>query len=681
MAKPLKRQNELWEAAISKIDDRYSKWMDYWTTYHQWCRLVFRLYLARNEWTSIGRRARLTLSLPFSIIETVAAETYRALYDEQPYFKQKPIGKEDEEFAESVSLYTAHQMDQNHMRIKGYIFEKNRLMFGLSWAFVPWTVAREWKRRESQVMQPAKRYILDSKGQPVFNDDGMPKSEDIINPMTGKPIMQPKMDMFTGRPVTEKKFVKEVTKDYWEFKPLYPWQVIADPAITDPFQVQSGGEGIIINQYLSNSELWKLQRDGVYYNVDEYFDTKEEDSEDNDRQTFDVPREDEDLAEDMKEGYSYKRNLNLVRQWWGKMSVREDKNGNLIYDKNAEPVEVIVDKVNNTCLRCRRNVIDEQIRPIVAAQCHPIADHLISPGLLQAVESELRELQTFKTARVDNITQKMNPMYQVRDGSLLAKRDLRYRPFGLVPVSAIDQDLKEFPTPDIVVQADRSVGELEYSIQNATNALSASQNASNVGQAFGKTARGIDFFQNRMMSRLKVIVDVGEEQLFSQLSDITNSYNKQFLTKQTDFQVIGRQNPYLKITPEAYMNRRDMLPIGASRKLSRGQMLQIYDRILTSPEALKGFIKIDYLVKEMIKLTDAFPDPEKLLYTDEERQKMAAETPPDVKKAMNISVNFADLNEQEKVYLMTRLLKENPEELQSPQAQLPPGIPAQVVNG
>jgi hypothetical protein len=294
---------------------------------------------------------------------------------------------------------------------------------------------------------------------------------------------------------------------------------------------------------------------------------------------------------------------------------------------------------------------------------------LISPGLLQAVESELRELQTFKNVRLDNVTQRMNPMYQVRLGSQLAKRDLRYEPYRKVLVSQIDGDIREFPAPELGNGFDGSLAELNYDIQNATNALNASQGSSNVGQAFGRTAAGINFFQSRMQHRLQVIVDVGEEQLFGSLSDIVNSYNKQFLKNPKDFQVVGRPNPYLTITPEAYMQRRDLVPVGASRKLNRGQMIQLLDRMLTEASVLKDFFKIDVLVHEMVKMSEAFPNPDKILYTAAERQQMAttaASQHPEVKKGLNITINWKDLEPGLKQALVSTLMNQKPQEMTSP---------------
>lgn len=632
MARVYKSDEQTWEEAVSLVSTRDKSWLKYWEEYHRWCRTIFRLYMSKNEFTSMGKRARLNLSLPFTIIETVAAETYRALFDEVPYWKQKPVGKEDDEPAKIVTDYVGYQTEQNKMRIQGYIFEKNRLMFGLSWAFVPWTYMKEWKRRDAQVMEPI--MAMNELGEQIPQ----------INPFNGEPMMKPSMDLF-GKPVTKKDFKKEVTFDCWEFEPLFPWHVRSDPAINNPLKIRNFGEGIIIDRYYSDHDLKQFERDGKYKNVSKYLGDIEEKREQEKRNNFRVLAEDEETSRDLNAGFSYKRNLHHIRQYWGKAPIvtQQRKSGEVvIWDSSAEPVEALIDTCDSECFRIIRNPIDEQLRPIVAAQCHPVADNLISPGLMQAVESEFREMIAFRNARMDNLSQSMNPMYNVRSGVNVPVRDLIYKPNGIRRTPNPETDIVQVQPPSLGLTLDKDLSQLEYNIQNATNALSASQGASNIGQAFGNTARGIDFFQSRMQSRLQVIVNVAEDQFFGPLSDIVNSYNQQFLTDEKDFSVIGKENVYLTIKPD-YLGRRDLIPVAAGKKLNRGKMLQLYDRMITEAASLKDFIKVDYLIREMIVATDAFPNPDKILYSQEEMQRMKAEQPDELKKNMSLSVAWKDL--------------------------------------
>lgn len=635
MARILKSEADSWDEAVAYVKKCDTTWLEYWEDYHRWCKAIFRLYLAKNEWTTLNKRARLALSLPFTIVETVAAETYKALFDEIPYWKQKPVGPEDEEAADIVSKYVGHQTEKNKLRIKGYIFEKNRLMFGLSWAFIPWTFLKEWKRREVQAEEPE----TDESGSPI------------INPFTGKPQMKPLIDLF-GNPVTRKEFKKEVSFDCWEFEPLLPWNVRSDPSIVDPNKLQNTGIGVIVDRFYSKQDLKSRYRDGIYKNVDKYFD--DEESDDVERSVATASDEDEEMARDLNAGYSYKRNLHHVRQFWGKAPIvsQQRKSGEvIIWDSSAEPVEALIDICGNQCLRLKRNPLDEQLRPVIATQCHPVADSLISPGLLQAVESEIKEYNAFRNARMDNLAQQMNPMYNVRAGVNVPVRDLRWRANGIIRTPNPESDIIPVPTPSLGQTLSQDLAGLDYSIQNATNALSAAQGTSNMGQAFGRTAAGINFFQSRMQSRIQVIVEVSEDQFFGRLSDIVNSYNTQFLTKPEDFAVIGSKNVYVTIRPD-YLSRRDLVPVSASRKINRAKMLPLYDRLITEASSLKDFIKVDYLIQEMIKTTDLFPNPEKVLYSEEERQKMQASQPDQIKKGMNLTVSWNDLEPEIKKVLL-----------------------------
>lgn len=653
MARVYKSDEQTWEEAVRLITCRDESWLKYWEDYHKWCRMTFRLYMSKNEWTSMGKRARLNLSLPFTIIETVAAETYRALFDEVPYWKQKPVGPEDDEPAKIVTEYVGNQTEKNKMRIQGYIFEKNRLMFGLSFGLVPWTYLKDWKRREVPVMEPI--MLLNENGEQVPQ----------LNPFNGEPLMKPSADLF-GKPILKKDFQKEVTFDCWEFEPLFPWHVRSDPAISNPLKLMNSGEGVIVDRYYSDHQLKQFEREKKYKNVSRYLQSLEDESYEKERNNFDVKREDEETSRDLNAGFSYKRNLHHIRQYWGKAPIvtQTRKSGEtVIWDNSAEPVEALIDICEKECFRIIRNPIDEQLRPVVAAQCHPVADNLISPGLIQSVESELREILAFRNARMDNLNQAMNPMHNVRSGVNVPVRDLMYRPNGVRRTPNPETDIVPVTPPALGMTLDKDLSQLEYNVQNATNALSAAQGASNVGQAFGNTARGIDFFQSRMQSRLQVIVNVAEDQFFGPLSDIVNSYNQQFLIDAKDFAVIGKENVYLTIKPD-YLNRRDLIPVSAGKKLNRGKMLQIYDRMITEAGTLKDFIKVDYLIREMIAATDAFPNPDKLLYSEEEMQKMQAEKPDELKKNMSLSVAWKDLEPQVKQAVLSVIFPHIAQQLQ-----------------
>lgn len=444
-----------------------------------------------------------------------------------------------------------------------------------------------------------------------------------------------------GKPVTKKVWKKEVTNDNWKFETLENWDVFPDPAIKSPADVRCKGTGVIVVKHFSEEKLREMERKGIYHNVDAYFQFLTNKRE--------ASRVITDIAASDKEGDDHLKDTYKVYQFWGMFPVNTviDKNGDevLEYDETAEPVECVIDipAEGGICFRIKRNPIDEQIRPIICNNINPQAQKLYCGGILHIIYSEYQVYKDFINSRAKNLNMRMNPMWFARTGALTALRNLKYSPNKILRTSNPEGDLVPVPTPGLGETYAQDVGMLQMEMQESTGSIKASQKSGNMGQAFARTAAGINFFQERMGKRLGIIVDCMEYFMLGGLFDVVNSYNKQFLTDPKAFAVIGKQNAYLTIKPESFLRRIDWYPVGAGSRLKRGEQITILDRIMTELKSFSDYINVKKILQKYVKITGLFSDISEIEYTPEERQQIMASKQPEVKENVNLSISFDDL--------------------------------------
>lgn len=623
--------------ACEHIRNLYSSWSDYWKPIHDHYKVLYDEYSAQTNVLENGNVAKVKPSLLFSIVETLVSEMYSAFYDETPYLLSKPTKEADVESSEIVTEYTQHQINSNGMKIDSIPFLRSFVLYSLAWSFIPWEYTEEFKRREQDVLEPVLQQPFDQFGNPLTDDKGnlLPPSP-VMDPITGAPQMRPVIGA-DGKIKKQKVWMKEVTSDIWKYETLEPWDVVADPKIKSPADVRSKGQGVIIVRHFSKCDLKKMERDGVYENVDLYFDLREFKKSQTDSPKF------------QNEGKDHNEDTIRVLQFWGKFPVQTivDDQGNekLIYVEDGEEVECVIDVPDDysTSFRIKRCPIDEQIRPIICAGFLPQAGKIYNEGPLHIIYSEYQVYKEFVNSRLTNLNQHMNPMWFARLGALTNLKNLKYVPNKIIRTGNPTGDISPVPTPGLGETYSQDLGMIQMEMQETTSALKASQKSGNMGQAFARTAAGINFFEQRIASRLGIVVDTLEYYMMGGLFEIVHAYNKQFLTDPTDFEAIGKQNVYLTIHPEAYMTKKSWKPVGAGSRLKRGEQIQILDRMLAELKSYSNIIDIEKIIMKMVKLTGLFTDPAEIMLSPEKQKQIQANQKPDVKESMSLSVNYDDL--------------------------------------
>lgn len=654
-----KKTKELYDEAKHHVKERFVMWSQHWRDYHDFCKEIYKEYLAETDVLSSGKSAGVKPSLGFSITENVLADTHEALFEEHPYIKTEPVYKDDVQDSEDVTDFMTYQCQKNGLRTDSIPFVRNVLMYGVGFAFVPWTVEKEMIRVEVPVTEPVMQPSVDQFGNPMLDENGaiMPPTPQIGQ--DGYPVMKPVIG-YDGKPAMKKEWVEETTTDIWEFEPLENWDVLCDPSITNFRKIRRGGQGIIVSRYYSKDELKSLQRRGVYRGVDFYFNDLAARESEGAYSTND---------EQQKKSPNWKNGKVRVLQYWGKFPVSTviNKKGQeeLVYDEDAVPVECVIDIPENcsTCFRVKRNPIDTQVRPIIAVPLHPQNKSLISPGLLTIIYSEYQAYKEFINARLKNLNKQMNPMWFSRLGTLSNLRNLNYVPNKIVRMGDPRTDILPAPSPDLGATFSQDMGGLLMEMQETTGSIKAGQKSGNMGQAFARTAAGINFFQQRVDARLRMIVNVAEEGLFGGLFEIVHSYNKQFVTDEEYFKVMGKDNIYRSINPASFTKRLDWMPVDAGNRLKKGEMVQLLDRLMTSLGGFREDIRIDKILEKYVKITGLFKFPEEILLSDEEKAKIAqAKQQPQAKQSLSLSVAFEDLPTAAKTALISQFAPQAAEE-------------------
>ncbi len=642
MAKKLsKEQMDLYDNAKHHVKDLFSSWSGHWDRYHKLCVDVYKEYLTEKETLESGKSSGVKPSFAFSTIENVIADFHEALFEELPYIQTDPVFEDDTQDAADVSDFLSYQCQKNGMRTDAIPFLRNLAMYGLAFAFVPWTVEKDQIRVKEALEEPMLEPSVDALGRPLTDEVGNPIPARPAIGQDGMPIMKPVIG-YDGKPEMKKVWREETTTDIWEFEPLENWDVVCDPAITNFRKIRRGGQGIIISRYYSKSELKSLQRKGVYRGVDFYFQnlaSKESEG------SF-TPND-----ESQKESPNWKSGKIRVLQYWGKFPVTttigKNNEEQIIYDEDAVPVECVIDIPEDcsTCFRVKRNPIDTQVRPIIAVPLHPQNKSLISPGLLTIIYSEYQAYKEFVNARLKNLNKQMNPMWVARLGSLTNQRNLGYIPNKIIRTGDPRNDLVPAPSPDLGQTFSQDMGGLLMEMQESTGSIKAGQKSGNMGQAFARTAAGINFFQSRVDARLRMMVNVAEEGLFGGLFEIVHSYNRQFVNDEEYFKVMGKQNIYKSINESSFTKRLDWMPVDAGSRLKKGEMVQLLDRLMTSLAGFRDDIRIDKVLEKYVKLTGLFKFPSEILLSPEEKMKMAQDKiqPPQPKQSISLSVNYDDL--------------------------------------
>ncbi len=521
-----------------------------------------------------------------------------------------PVSAEDEEAANLMQQLLNYQFNYKMDGfLKLYTWFKEALIYGTA------VIKVGWEKRYDK-----KNFFFDELSEEEFEalrnrDDVSIESFDVYEEFIGE--ISPEGSMAGTR-----KVYRNVTGFYKKLS--YEGPVIENIPLT-AFYIEPGARSISEANFVAHRTirtmdyLRRMQREGIYHNVDKIVITDEDTVEDED---LIVATEDKSFELGIKSPSSPGREKVEVWECWVKLDV--DGDGLL------EPLVVTI--ANDVVIRVEVNPFEHGEPPFEVLV--PIVDvHKFYGISLSELVMEIQQIKTSLMRQIlDNVAFVTNKMYLVaRSGGVNLHSLAKSRPGGIVEVNDINsvRELVTTPLPAYVfnlldyldIQKEMRTGVNRFFQGLPANMLSVSKTATGV-------AAMLSAAQQRVELIARIFAETGVKRLFMKLI----SLNQQFIRKDM---VIRLFNKELKITPDALDGSFDLLVnvgIGAGLKEVHAQKLIQLLNILPSMSQL-GLVsaeEIYNLVNELL-LTLGFKNTAKFLRKPESEvpQLQPQKTTPD----------------------------------------------------
>ncbi len=550
--------------------------------------MIWKEYLnSRNEKLSPLQRANLKLPYAWTIVETFVPQIVEAFLGEKPYVAVEGRGVEDIQFEELLGKFLTYQLDEMDFFEKFVCFVKDLLIFGTAVAKTPWRF--EDKTEYESALQ---------------------------------------IDTTTGDLKRVKTKVKKTVYDNPDFDPIQFWDFFPDWAASRPGDVNSM-RGCVHRVWRTMTELEAKERkvnpdgtkSGIYTNLDKLrlnlsdkgYDAWAKKDEPKD------PKGEKDyynrdralgLAENVK-----RKNKIEVWEYWGLFDVT---------GKGDFEEYVIAVANGDIAIRCDVNPYDGKFKPFVGGVNYPIPGEFYGVGDIEPVRSLIREGTALRNARLDQANMAVNRMWIVDRTAGINVRNLYSRSGGIILSNGID-GIKALEAPEVPGSSYREIQQLDFDIQNASAQINASQGASNVGRAFGRTATGVSFLQNYTASRITLKVRMIENLVMKKFGQNLLKLDRQFLTEDQWVRVMGdEQNPFKILPLDAFSGKYDFSTNGAIDRLNQKErQMNLQQNVLPFvqwyEQVRPGGIKIEDLAVQYFR-EFYFRDPAKLMNPPEQQQ-------------------------------------------------------------
>lgn len=548
-----------------------------------WMKYLGEYLNSRSVKSNPLQRANLKLPYAFTTIETFVPQIVDVFLSEKPYIYIEPQGEEDFEAAEAISNYITYQMDRMQF-FKDFVpFVKNMLIYGTGIAKTPWIV------KTKEVSK-------------VFYE----------------------RDSF-GIEIQSKKTETQTIYDGPKFDNIDILDFYSDPGCNKPGDVQSmrGCVHRVWRTYDQLKDLEKKDGFGIYHNLDKLKNTI---GENGSNAWTNMSRGQDSWAQDKKELLNHQtpglKNKGKIEVWeyWGTVP-----NSETSPETNGK--EYVITIANgDTVIRYDENPFDAKFKPFIACPNYTIPNEFYGIGEVEIVYSLIKEATALRNARLDQANQAVNRMWIVDRGSGINLRNLYSRSGGIILTNDMN-GIRELAAPEVPGSSYKEISQIDYDIQNATSQINASQGASNVGRAFGSTAKGVDYLKSFSATRLSLKVKQIERYVMNDFGKILLMLNRQFVKEDQWVQLFNNDdNPFVKISPEVFLNDYDFFATGAMERLNKEQKQQIFqNNILPFLQVVEQFqphtIKMDSVVKRFFKDFD-YKNPSEYINTPEERERL-----------------------------------------------------------
>lgn len=522
---------------------------------------------------SLIHRANLRLPFGFTIIETQTPQIIDIFFRGGSVVQFKGQGAEDAVFESTITDFHIHQFEEMGFASKTATFIKAMLLDGTAFAKVPYRYKEiDTLRRVNQI------------------------------------------DPATGATISMKVPTTEVTFDGPDLELIPIYDFFPDWSIKKPGDISSM-RGCVHRTYKT---LASLKTNKNYKNLEELETSVSVKGSDAWARPYysDAYKDEFEKLNDNDYG---KKNEGDVEIWeyWG------------LFDQNQDgefEEYIIVIANGDVVLRCEQNFYDYKFKPFVACPNYIRESEFYGIPELMAVRSLIKEANTLRNARLDNINLSVNPMWIADRASGINTKSLFARPNGVIWTNDIN-GIKPLPPMDPSVGSREEMAFIQNDIQNATAMVNAAPVATNLGKQFGRSATGVNFIQSFASSRISLKARMLSELYFKQVAKIMLLTNRQFVTQNQWVRVLdpNTPNPFVQLEPDAFFRSFDFLvetalesggPEGQFQKIqTAAQILQAVEN--SQPGTMKSDVILEALLRPLLGR-----QVKRFVNTPEERQQM-----------------------------------------------------------
>ena len=513
-----------------------------------------------ENWSPAGRsivqRANLKLPFGFTIIETQVPQIVDAFFRGGSVIQFKGEGYEDAQWEDPMTDFHHHQFEEMGFQSKTANFIKAMLLDGTAIAKVPYRYKElETLRRVTQ------------------------------------------MDPITGMPISIKQPAVEVLFDGPDLEIVPIYDFFPDWTVKRPGDVVAM-RGCVHRTYKT---LTALRQNNNYKNVDEIEVSLQSKGNAAWAKPYysDEYKSQFDKLNDNVEGIKDEGEVE-VWEYWGLFDPK----------KNGEFKEYLIVIANgDVVLRMEENFYDYKFKPFVACPNYSRETEFYGIPELLAVRSLIKEANTLRNARLDNINLSVNPMWIADRAAGINTKSLFSRPNGVIWTNDIN-GIKPLPPLDPSIGSREEMAFIQGDIQNATALVNAAPIASNLGKQFGRSATGVNFIQSFASSRISLKARTLSEMYFKRVAQIMLMTNRQFVTEDHWVRVSdpNSPNPFTQLPSDAFFRSFDFVvetalenggPEGQFQKIQTvSQILQAIEN--SQPGTVKSEVLLEALLRPLL---------------------------------------------------------------------------------
>lgn len=510
-----------------------------------------------ENWSNAGRsvvqRANLKLPFGFTIIETQTPQIVDAFFKGGNVIQFRGQGAEDSAWEDSLTDFHHHQFEEMGFQTKSANFIKAMLLDGLAVAKIP------YRYKEIQTLRRV------TQQDPITGDSVSTKMPYMEVCFDGPDIeLLPLYDFFPDWTVKRPGDVEAMRGCvHRTFKSLT--SIKNNPNFTNTKE-------IVTSSGIKGNEAWSKP----YYN-DEH------------QASF-------NRLNDNKDNVKEEGDIELW-EYWGLFDPKND-------GKFEEYLIVIAN--GDVVVRMEPNFYDYKFKPFVACPNYSRETEFYGIPELLAVRSLIKEANTLRNARLDNINLSVNPMWIADRAAGINTKSLFSRPNGVIWTNDIN-GIRPMPPLDPSIGSREEMAFIQGDIQNATALVNAAPIASSLGKQFGRSATGVNFIQSFASSRISLKARTLSEMYFKKVAKIMLLTNRQFVTEAKWIRVLdpNSPNPFVELPPDAFFRSYDFIvetAVDTGGPEGQIQKIQTVSQILQAVEASQpGTIKSDVLMEAMLR--------------------------------------------------------------------------------